>query len=50
VIDFRHFTGLLRDAGFRGPLVTHALEARDAPEVAAFLRDVLAGADTARPA
>ena len=50
VIDFRHFTGLLRDAGFRGPLVTHGLEARDAPEVAAFLRDVLAGADTARPA
>jgi sugar phosphate isomerase/epimerase len=50
VIDFRHFTGLLRETGFRGPLVTHGLEARDAPEVAAFLRDVLAGADTGRPA
>lgn len=41
VIDFRHFVGRLRAAGFDGPLVTHGLAPAEAPAVAAFLRDVL---------
>jgi sugar phosphate isomerase/epimerase len=44
VIDFGHFTGRLRAAGFDGPLVTHGLSEADAPQVAAFLKRVLASA------
>ncbi|HWJ72456.1 MAG TPA: sugar phosphate isomerase/epimerase [Kaistia sp.] len=38
VIDFGHFIGALRQAGFDGPLVTHGLAAGDAARVAAFLK------------
>lgn len=41
VIDFRHFLSCLRNAGFHGPLVTHGLAAREAPQVAVFLRGIL---------
>lgn len=43
VIDFPHFAGRLRAAGFDGPLVTHGLSAAEAPGVAAYLRGLLAG-------
>jgi len=42
VIDFKHFVGKLRAAGFDGPLVTHGLSETEAPKVSAFLRHVLA--------
>lgn len=42
VVDFPHFLGLLRTAGFAGPVVTHGLEAADAPAVADHLARVLA--------
>lgn len=44
VIDFRHFAACLQGIGFRGPLVAHGLAAREAPQVAAFLRGVVAKA------
>lgn len=37
VVDFPHFIGCLRGAGFDGDLVTHGLTADEAPSVAAFL-------------
>jgi sugar phosphate isomerase/epimerase len=37
VIDFRHFLGALRRAGFDGTLVTHGLPEEEASEVADFL-------------
>ena len=37
VIDFPHFIGVLRAAGFDGDLVTHGLGAGEAPEVARLL-------------
>ncbi|NJM29676.1 MAG: sugar phosphate isomerase/epimerase [Rhizobiales bacterium] len=37
VIDWRHYLSELQTHGFDGPLVTHGLEAQDAPEVATFL-------------
>lgn len=37
VVDFPHFLGRLRAAGFDGDLVTHGLTASEAPAVAAFL-------------
>ena len=40
VIDFQHFLGRLRGAGFDGPLVTHGLAAEEAADVAAFLRQM----------
>jgi sugar phosphate isomerase/epimerase len=40
-VDFPHYLRCLRDAGFDGPLVTHGLDASEAPEVAAFLRRTL---------
>jgi len=40
VIDFAHFVGCLRAAGFVGDLVTHGLTAAEAPGVARFLRGV----------
>ncbi len=42
VIDFPHFLGSLQSAGFDGPVVTHGLTPAEAPEVAEFLRSVLA--------
>jgi sugar phosphate isomerase/epimerase len=41
VIDFKHFVGKLRAAGFNGPLVTHGLSEAEAPQVSVFLRHVL---------
>jgi sugar phosphate isomerase/epimerase len=41
VIDFPHFIHCLRSAGFDGPLVTHGLSEKEAPSVAAFLRQVI---------
>ena len=38
VIDFAHFLGALRKAGFVGDLVTHGLAAEEAAGVAGFLR------------
>lgn len=43
VIDFADFIGRLGKAGFDGPLVTHGLEAGEAPAVAARLGAILAG-------
>lgn len=42
VVDFADFVRRLDAAGFDGPLVTHGLEARDAPDVARFLKDAMA--------
>lgn len=42
VVDFPHFLGRLRAAGFAGDLVTHGLAATEAPFVAAFLAQTLA--------
>jgi sugar phosphate isomerase/epimerase len=42
VIDFIHFVSCLKSAGFNGPLVTHGLDERQAPQVAAFLKGILA--------
>jgi sugar phosphate isomerase/epimerase len=42
VLDYRHYVSELRRVGFRGGLVAHGLEARDAPRVAAFLSASLA--------
>ena len=38
VIDFAHFFGVLKAAGFAGPVVTHGLQAHEAPGVAKVLR------------
>jgi sugar phosphate isomerase/epimerase len=38
VLDYPHYLARVKAAGFDGPLVTHGLEAMEAPEVAAFLR------------
>ena len=42
VVDFPHFLGRLRVAGFTGDLVTHGLAATEAPFVATFLAQTLA--------
>lgn len=42
VLDYPHCLAYLRRAGFAGDLVTHGLEAEEAPGVAALLRGVLA--------
>jgi sugar phosphate isomerase/epimerase len=42
VIDFHHFVSCLRSVGFDGPLVAHGLSEAEAPEVAAFLKGVVA--------
>jgi sugar phosphate isomerase/epimerase len=44
IVDFRHFVRMLRAASFDGPLVTHGLSEAEAPQVAAFLREVTAKA------
>lgn len=41
VLDYAHYLGRLRSAGFDGNLVTHGLSAAEAPGVAAFLRERL---------
>jgi len=41
VIDFPHYIGRLRSAGFDGDLVAHGLEAGEASGVAKFLHDLL---------
>jgi sugar phosphate isomerase/epimerase len=41
VVDFRHFLSALREAGFRGALVTHGFAANEAERVAKFLRSEL---------
>ncbi|TRC95810.1 sugar phosphate isomerase/epimerase [Mesorhizobium sp. WSM4303] len=47
VVDFPHFIGRLRAAGFDGPLITHGLTEAEAPGVGAFLRSVLEESDRA---
>ena len=42
VVDFPHFLGRLRAAGFDGDLVTHGLAAAEAADVARYLSGVLA--------
>ncbi len=42
VVDFPHFLGCLKAAGFDGDLVTHGLAAAEAPGVARFLAQTLA--------
>ena len=41
VIDFAHFIGCLQRAGFDGALVTHGLSATQAPQVSAYLTNLL---------
>jgi sugar phosphate isomerase/epimerase len=41
VLDYPYYVAALRRAGFRGSLVTHGLDARQAPGVAAFLKAAL---------
>lgn len=41
VLDYPHYVARLRAAGFGGDLVAHGLDAGEAPDVAAFLRDLL---------
>jgi sugar phosphate isomerase/epimerase len=41
VVDFPHFIGRLKAAGFDGPLITHGLTEAESPGVGAFLRGVL---------
>lgn len=48
VVDFPFFLDRLRTAGFAGPVVAHGLLAEEAPDVAAFLRRLLA--ETGHPA
>jgi sugar phosphate isomerase/epimerase len=43
VVDFRHFLACLAAAGCDGPLITHGLTAKEAPGVAEFLGETLAG-------
>ena len=45
VVDFAHFLGTLRRAGFSGSLITHGLRDQDASRVAELLRSKLAGLD-----
>ncbi|OBQ69614.1 sugar phosphate isomerase/epimerase (plasmid) [Mesorhizobium loti] len=47
VVDFPHFIGRLKAAGFDGPLITHGLTEAEAPGVGAFLRRVLEESDIA---
>lgn len=41
VLDYPYYVAALRRAGFRGSLVAHGLDAREAPGVAAFLNAAL---------
>ena len=42
VIDFEHFIAGLKAVNFYGPVVTHGLQEAEAPQVAAFLRGMIA--------
>lgn len=42
VIDYPHYLASLKAIGFDGPLVTHGLNAEDAPRVASYLASVIA--------
>jgi sugar phosphate isomerase/epimerase len=42
VLDYGHFIKSLRGVGFEGPLITHGLDADEAPSVAKFLKEQLA--------
>lgn len=42
VLDYGHFFKSLRGIGFAGPLITHGLDANEAPGVARFLKEYLA--------
>ena len=42
VVDFPHFIGCLRAVGFNGDLVTHGLDAAEAPGVARYLAGLVA--------
>lgn len=42
LLDYPHYIDCLRRAGFSGDLVTHGLDAAEAPGAAAFLRNLLA--------
>lgn len=42
VVDFGDLLARVRATGFDGPLITHGLEAEEAPAVARFLRGILA--------
>ena len=44
VLDYPHYLRCLKRIGFDGPMVTHGLEAAQAPGVAAMLRRVAAEA------
>lgn len=44
VLDYDHYLACLKRAGFAGSLVTHGLDAAEAPDVARFLREKLMGA------
>ncbi len=41
VLDYKHYLSCLKAAGFRGPLITHGLNADEAPGVSFFLQDAL---------
>lgn len=43
VVDFPHFLGRLKAVGFTGPVIAHGLSADEAPGVARFLSDIMAG-------
>ncbi|MGE3831384.1 MAG: sugar phosphate isomerase/epimerase family protein [Parvibaculaceae bacterium] len=43
VLDYPHYIGALRRAGFDGPLITHGLEAHEARDVGIFLRSIVEG-------
>ena len=45
VLDYVHYLSCMREIGFDGPLVTHGLNAEDAPHVANFLRMALEQAE-----
>lgn len=45
VLDYPHFLRALKNAGFKGPIVTHGLSAVEAPAVSLFLRQQLRAAD-----
>jgi sugar phosphate isomerase/epimerase len=42
ILDYAHFLRALRHSGFYGPLITHGLAAREAADVARFLKQHLA--------
>lgn len=43
VVDFPRFLAHLAAAGFTGPVIAHGLSAQEAPGVARFLSDIMAG-------